>query len=265
MQHPMNSLDIVLVEPSKAQRRIIHRQFDELGIVGYRSAIDGQTGLAYIEESCPDLVISAMHLPDMTGLDLVRCMRSRETSADTTFMLISTETAFEQLDPVRQAGATAILPKPFNVNHLRAAITTTVDRFQTENLELGELDIENLRVLVVDDSRFARRFIIRTLSGLGIENVTQASDGDAAITLVDAEFFDLVVTDYNMPKVDGMALVDYIRNRSSQRSVPILLVTTEGNEQKLSAIQQAGVSAICDKPFDATLVRDVIEGVFTTV
>ena len=66
---------------------------------------------------------------------------------------------------------------------------------------------------------------------------------------------DLVVTDYNMPEMDGREFVEYVRSRSWQRSVPILMVTSETDQGRLAAVEEAGVSGICDKPFEPAVVR----------
>ena len=64
-----------------------------------------------------------------------------------------------------------------------------------------------------------------------------------------------------MPKMDGKHLIDYIRQQSGQQAVPVLMVTTEENMSKLAAVEQSGVSAICDKPFDPATVKSMIESV----
>jgi len=69
---------------------------------------------------------------------------------------------------------------------------------------------------------------------------------------------DLVITDYNMPEMDGKGLVDFIRQQSWQASVPILMVTSEADMGRLAAIESAGVSGICDKPFEAHVVRELL-------
>ena len=71
----------------------------------------------------------------------------------------------------------------------------------------------------------------------------------------------LVVTDYNMPEMDGKALVDYIRTQSWQNSVPILMVTSEQDMGRLAAIEEAGVSGICDKPFEPEMVKGLLRRV----
>jgi len=79
------------------------------------------------------------------------------------------------------------------------------------------------------------------------------------VPLLDQSFFDFVVTDYNMPQMDGKALLEHIRNNSNQRSIPVLMVTSEGNMGNLAAVEQSGVSGICDKPFEADTVRNMIK------
>ena len=130
-----------------------------------------------------------------------------------------------------------------------------------ESLELDNFDPESLNVLVVDDSSMARKQIIRTLERMGIEKFAVACDGKEAIPLIDNEYFDLVITDYNMPEVDGEALIEYIRNESKQPTVPILMVTSEGDMNRLAAVEQSGVSAICDKPFEPQTVKSMIEAI----
>ena len=63
-----------------------------------------------------------------------------------------------------------------------------------------------------------------------------------------------------MPEMDGEALTRYIRENSTQRSIPVLMVTSEESESRLSAVQQAGVSGICDKPFEPETVKRIIHG-----
>ena len=258
MKTSIEALFILLVEPSSTQRRVIAGYFEHLGVLAHEGVDCGRAALEAAARNAPDLVISAMYLPDMTGAELLVALRDGG-GAETGFMLVSSETAFDIIDPVRQAGASAVLPKPFTADQLRHALQICLDFQQPERLSLRDVDAEELKVLVVDDSSFARRAIRRTLSRMGIEHFVEAADGAEAMALIDSHFFDLVLTDYNMPRVDGRALLEYIRSKSNQRSVPVLMVTTEGDVDKLAAVEQAGVSAICDKPFEPALVKRLIE------
>jgi two-component system chemotaxis response regulator CheY len=206
----------------------------------------------------PDLVISSMYLEDMTGAELVQDIRNDPSLHEIAFMLISSEHGFDALDPIRQAGVTAILPKPFESHHLKRGLYNTLNMLNPEELALDDLHPEELKVLIVDDSTMARNHIKRVLAGLGISQFTEADDGATAVPLLDDNYFDFVVTDYHMPKMDGIAFIEYIRSQSAQRSIPVLMVTSENNDSSLAAIEQAGVSGICHKPFETKVVKEMI-------
>lgn len=261
----IEELYILLVEPSSMQAKVIGKALTEAGIRRFDVVHDGNSALQLLLQFHPDLVVSAMYLPDMTATDLVLAMRNDNEMNTVAFMLISSETGFEQIDPVRQAGVTAILPKPFEFSQLKRALYNTLDMLNPDNLELKDFNAEDLKVLVVDDSNLARKHIKRVLNSMGVEQITEADDGASAVPLLESGFFDFVVTDYNMPTMDGKALLEYIRNKSNQRSLPVLMVTSEGDMGKLAAVEQAGVSGICDKPFETDTVRALIRSVMTDV
>jgi len=249
---------VLLVEPSGIQRRIITERLQAAGVNGVIGVADGAAALTAMVEEQPDLVVSAMHLPDMTGSALVQTMRADSAMASVPFMLVSSETDEASLDEVRQAGAVAILPKPFEPRELTRALRATVDYIVPDAAALADFEPESLRVLVVDDSLTARKHIRRVLANLGIEHIDEARNGREALDVLAASVYDLLVTDYNMPEMDGRELVQYVREKSSQSSLPILMVTSESSEARLSAVRQAGTSAICDKPFETASVRTLI-------
>lgn len=261
MQHFLNSLFILLIEPSLAQRKIISQQFEDLGISQFEACSEGRDALDIIESEQPDLVISAMYLPDMTGKEVVLEMRESPISQDTPFMLISSMTSFEELNPIKQAGASAVLPKPFSSQDLKRAISMIMDWDNPEQLDFVNVDLEEFKILIVDDSAMARRLISRTLNNLGFENIDEAENGRNAIPFIQQNHYQLVVTDYNMPEMDGYDLVRYIRQKSDQPDVPVMMVTTEGDEGKLSAVQHEGVAAILDKPFAVETIKPMIESI----
>ncbi len=104
----------------------------------------------------------------------------------------------------------------------------------------------------------SRRHLRRLLSELGIERIAEAANGKEAVALLEQAMVDLVITDYNMPEMDGRELTEYIRTQSWQAEVPVLMVTSEQNMGRLAAVERAGVSAICDKPFEAGSIRRLI-------
>lgn len=113
------------------------------------------------------------------------------------------------------------------------------------------------RALVVDDSGPMRAIVIRNLKSLGIEEIVEAADGAEALKMFRSSVFSVVITDYNMPHMNGLDLVKGIRASGSE--VPILMLTTEAERSTVLAAIQAGVSGYLIKPFDSSLLKNKLE------
>ena len=258
MNLEISDLSILLVEPSGSQLKMIQKHLKAHGVNKITGVSSGEDALVEMKKFEPDLVISSMYLPDMTAIDLVTTMRDDGTLDHIPFMLISSETRFEHTDPIRQAGVVAILPKPFNHEDLSLALNASLEHIEPDQIVLDNYDVEDLNVLVVDDSATARRHISRILNNLGIENLVTAENGKDAIEKLSEQKFDLVVTDFNMPEMDGQELVEYIRKDLGDTYMPILMVTSEEDEARLASVQKSGVSAIFDKPFDPASIKEIL-------
>jgi len=259
----ITDLSITIIEPSSTQWRFIQQQLNNIGVMRLEHFSNAATAIADMHKFKPDLVISTMHLPDMTGTELVQSMRANEMLKDIPFMMISSEESDYFLEPIRQAGVIAILPKPFNIDDLTRALYSTLEFIEPESLELENIILEDLNVLVVDDSVTARNHISKVLTNLGIEKITTAINGKEAVDILNNNFFDLIVTDYNMPEMDGKELTKYIREQSQQKTIPILMVTSEATHSHLAGVKQAGVSALCDKPFEPKEVKSLIKKILS--
>ncbi|KGM07905.1 chemotaxis regulator [Methylophaga thiooxydans] len=252
-----SDLSILLVEPSAMQLKLIMRHLGEEGIQKIDGVANAADALKHISQYPPDLVISAMYLPDMTANELIAEIQQQHSQV-IPFMLISSETAAHALEPVRQAGVMAILPKPFNRDDLQRAIRATLDVIDPEEIQLQNYDVSELNILLVDDSFTSRNHISRVLNSMGIDHIDHAENGREAVELLAARKYDLIVTDLNMPEMDGEQLVHYIRDEIGDVMVPILMATTENNQATLGNVRQAGVSAILDKPFEPQVIRDIL-------
>jgi two-component system chemotaxis response regulator CheY len=254
----VSDLLILLIEPSSTQSKVVCGYLNDMGIDNVDRVESAAQAFEQMQRIEPDLIISAMHLPDMTGTDLLLQMREDDTYAHIPFMLISSETHYRYLEPIRQAGAIAILPKPFDIEQLRSALRNTLEYIDPEIVDTGDMLPEEVRILLVDDSRMARRHIRRVLENMGFEDITEAENGIEGVEMVRNQEFDLIVTDYNMPEMDGKEFIQYVREESAQAGIPIMMVTSMSDESRLAMVQQVGVSAICDKPFDPGNIRTVI-------
>ncbi len=116
-----------------------------------------------------------------------------------------------------------------------------------------------VRILAVDDSPSMRDMVRIALTSAGFE-VTQAMDGEEALALARQHSFDLILSDVNMPKMDGIALIRALRAEAPYRHTPILMLTTDGSVDRKREGKEAGATGWIVKPFDpaqliATMLR----------
>lgn len=255
----IQDLHIVLVEPSDTQRKIITTLLLKEKVKEIDAVSTLAEAKAAVKAHGADLIVSAMYFEDGTAIELLTFIKEHAEHAAIPFMLISSENRLSKLEELKQAGVAAILPKPFEPLHLSRALNASLDLINHDELDLDLFDVREVRVLLVDDSRLARNHIRRVLEGMGLEKIKEAENGAMALTLIKDESFDLVVTDYNMPEMDGRELSEFIRFNPDTAHIPIIMVTSESADSAhMANIQQTGVNALCDKPFESTEVRAML-------
>ena len=119
------------------------------------------------------------------------------------------------------------------------------------------------KILVVDDFLTMRRIVRNLLKQLGYENITEAEDGDQAYVKLKGGGFGFVVSDWNMPNLDGLGLIRKVRSDPELKDLPFLMVTAEAEKEKVIEAIRAGVSNYVVKPFTAEVLKEKIEKIFT--
>ena len=106
-------------------------------------------------------------------------------------------------------------------------------------------------VLIVDDSTPMRAVIKKVVkaSGFNVGRIFEASDGREALKLLNSEWLDLVLTDYNMPDMDGLKLLEYMQKDEAFKSIPVVMITTEGSKRRVEEFLEKGATAYIKKPF----------------
>lgn len=124
---------------------------------------------------------------------------------------------------------------------------------------------KNLRFLVVDDFSTMRRIVRNLLKDLGFNNVEEADDGQEALAKLRESSFDFVISDWNMPNMDGLQLLSAIRNDASFSKIPVLMVTAEAKKENIIAAAQAGASGYVVKPFTAATLEEKLNKIFEKI
>jgi two-component system chemotaxis response regulator CheY len=118
------------------------------------------------------------------------------------------------------------------------------------------------KMLVVDDFESMRRIVKQVLNDIGFKDVTLADDGATALPLLKNGDFGFLITDWNMPQMEGIDLVKAVRADPRLKGMPILMVTAEAKREQIIEAAQAGVNDYIVKPFTPDTLRAKIEKVF---
>lgn len=118
-----------------------------------------------------------------------------------------------------------------------------------------------LKVLVVDDQNSVRQMTRMTLEQLGVRFIHEAENGRQAMDTASVQPLDLIISDYNMPEMDGLAFLRAVRGHPAVRKVPFILLTGRGDRELVVKAAQAGVNNYLIKPFTAEILRQKIEQV----
>jgi two-component system chemotaxis response regulator CheY len=121
---------------------------------------------------------------------------------------------------------------------------------------------KNMKILVVDDFSTMRRIIKNLLRDLGLTNTQEADDGQTALPMLKDGDFDFVVTDWNMPGMQGIDLLKHIRADEKLKHLPVLMVTAEAKREQIIAAAQAGVNGYIVKPFTAGTLKEKLDKIF---
>lgn len=124
---------------------------------------------------------------------------------------------------------------------------------------------KSIKILVVDDFPTMRRIIKNLLKDLGFENVDEAEDGVMALEKLRNNSFEFVVSDWNMPNMDGLTMLKQIRADEKLAKMPVLMVTAEAKKENIIAAAQAGASGYVVKPFTAATLEEKLNKIFEKV
>ena len=124
-----------------------------------------------------------------------------------------------------------------------------------------------MKILVVDDFSTMRRIIKNLLRDLGFNNTDEADDGLTALPMLKTGKYDLLVTDWNMPGMQGIDLLKAVRAEADEnlKNIPVLMVTAEQKKEQIIEAAQAGVNGYIVKPFTALILKEKLEKIFARI
>ena len=121
---------------------------------------------------------------------------------------------------------------------------------------------KNIRILIVDDASSMRSLLVAIVKSFGIKNISEAGDGAAALQVLNSKNIDLIVCDWEMPKMDGLELFKEVRENEDFVNIPFILVTSMSEVNKVKVAIEQGVKHYIVKPFKPDTILSEINAIF---
>lgn len=236
---PTDRARVLVVDDSKVIRRILRTYLLNEFDAEVTEASDGAAGLVLAGEERYDLICADVEMPAMSGLDFCREVHREGPNRSTPVVIISTRDSEADIEAGFAAGAAAYIPKPFTQAQLRRVVE---DVWRTQANVAGRV------ILVVDDSAPIREMVCQGLVEAGLRTVC-AVDGVEAVTCLEEHSIDLILSDMEMPRLDGLGLLEACRQHSAWATIPFLFMSTVSEQEAVRAMLTHGAVGYLHKPF----------------
>ncbi|MCG2747857.1 MAG: response regulator [Desulfobulbaceae bacterium] len=251
-----NLKKILFVEPSKVIQKklalsVANESFE------FRAVKNADQALVEIIRWHPDILISSIEVGNISGFDLCLIIRMMPDFAGMPIILFSSS------DPQNTSRKAEDVGADYYVQKDEKGIAS-LNRIITDILHGPQASVQSSyekrpirTVLLVDDSVTMRKIIRNILIGIGITRVLEANDGMEGLQLIKTEAIDLVISDWSMPRMNGLEMIKKIRTNSQFDTIPIVMVTAEV-EEEIEKAMHLGVDDYLRKPFNLLDMKKMI-------
>jgi len=257
IQEEFKNKKVLLVDDSSTARQIIKRELIQMGFKdqNIRDAADGELALRFLAKTEFHMIISDWYMPNMDGLELLKVVKADNRFKNIPFLMLTTEAEKNKISAAFESSADQYIGKPFKSEPFKQIIN---------KLLLGSNSYDDKKILLIDDSAVLRTILTKNLVEVGFQkdNITESKDGEDGLDKLMVEKFDLVITDWYMPKMDGLEFVKMLKEKDHLKNIPLLMVTSEMDSKKELEAFRAGISAYIIKPFTANDLASTIKEVF---
>jgi putative two-component system response regulator len=236
----MNSLRILIVDSSIAMRGGIKALLEPLN-AEIAEASNGLDGLDLLSAMHFDLIVTGIDMPKMDGLELCRRIKSTPTIQDIPVIVLSSSALDEDINNAIQAGASAYIEK----REARIRLYDTVQKLLSKSSSQPERTI-----LVVEDSAPARTLIQKGLMEAGFRVITARNGNEALKILLSKDSPDLILSDINMPEMDGFELCEVLHSDPDFATIPFVVLSTMNDRDEMRRIIKYGATDYIVKPFN---------------
>ena len=243
----------ILVVDDSISALALYKGLLENSGVEVHTAKDGEEGLEKAREGSYDLIISDVDMPRMDGIHFCRALRAESKTSQTPILIASTFHTEADIEKGFKAGASAYLSKSEVSQHLIKTISDILFRSR---------QVQRRKILIVDDSTAILQFLQAGLAGQGFETAS-AANGKLALDLLAGQRPDLILSDINMPVMDGFALCRTVKENPELAGIPFVVMSTSHDRAHMNRMVQYGAAAYLVKPFNLNQLVVFIEKILS--
>ena len=236
---------ILIVDDSKLVRTMIKKSLQPLDLEFYEAA-NGMDAMDMIFDVDPHLVTVDVEMPGINGFELCEQIRNSPPErliglAETPIIMITGTTDHRTREKGFQVGATEFINKPFTEIELLRRAKAILE---------PEQNLSTLTMLTVDDSSMVRKIVRNSLLETGV-NIVEAENGQVALDILSdpSQQIDLLLTDWEMPVMNGLELVNNVRTTLKNLKIPIIMLTSVTSQENIIIAFKSGVNDYLTKPF----------------
>ncbi|MCP4295542.1 MAG: response regulator [Proteobacteria bacterium] len=235
----MSDPRILIVDESASIRKTLQTRLQKISS-DIQFARDGLSGMHKANEMKFDLILSDVEMDNMTGLEMCKELKKSKKTRSVPIILLSALDSDTDIDRGFEAGASAYLSKSSSVSQLR---TTIGEVLQKAALNRGAT------IMVVDDSKTILRLVEASLESAGF-NVMKAENGMEALAVLKTQRPDIIISDLDMPEMDGQEFCGHLKKSEEFRDVPFMIMSANNERSTMRAMIEKGASAYIVKPFN---------------
>ncbi|MDZ4662002.1 MAG: response regulator [Pseudomonadota bacterium] len=263
--------NILIVDDSKWTILTLTKMLNSLGFLNLHSYLSGKEALEYLDLTIKgrqhkiDFVITDWNMPNMSGLELFEKCKQNRILAKIPFLLATAENREVNLNQAVAAGISEYLIKPYEITELKKKISRA---YRSAQQEISP-PIDT-RFMIVDDFESMLKIHVKALKALGYSNFFCAKDGEVALVELkqsfhDAKPYDIMITDWHMPKMDGIALTKHCRSDIFLKDIPILMISADGEEANQTNAIKEGVDEFLGKSYTPETLKERLQKVYSKI
>lgn len=225
-------------------------------------ASNGYEFLNLILDNKPDIVFMDIEMPRLNGIDTTKI--ALELHPDLIIIGLSLYDSSEYINQMLKAGAKGYLLKTAdNIEILERLLKYSPDEiFLSKDITLTSNRKKNIKILIIDDYEISNYIVGHELQKIGYQ-VKKAVSAKEAMIYLKNNTFDLIITDLNMPEVDGIELTKMIRKLREYRQTPVLMLTATTDKKVMDLAQEAGINGWLKKPFESQEAATMIDNILS--